>query len=55
MPKSPFSVAVEGVAGDSNKVICKGPGLEPNGNQVGKPTHFDIFTKGFEFSISLMD
>ena len=46
VPKSPFSVAVEGHAGDPTKVTAYGPGLEPNGVQVGKPTYFEIDTKG---------
>lgn len=37
---------VEGVAGDPKKVKCDGPGLKPTGVQVGKPTHFNIHTKG---------
>lgn len=45
VPKSPFVVAVEGHAGDATKVTAVGPGLEPNGNQVGKPTYFEITTK----------
>ncbi|XP_015782662.1 filamin-A isoform X2 [Tetranychus urticae] len=46
VPKSPFSVNVEGVAGDASKVTASGPGLQPTGVQVGKPTYFDVFTKG---------
>ncbi|XP_054724113.1 filamin-A-like [Uloborus diversus] len=45
VPKSPFSVMVEGLAGDPSKVTASGPGLEPTGVMVGKPTYFDIFTK----------
>ncbi|XP_043237014.1 filamin-A-like isoform X4 [Amphibalanus amphitrite] len=44
IPKSPFSVQVEGYAGDPNKVTASGPGLEPVGVVVSKPTYFDIFT-----------
>lgn len=46
VPKSPFNVMVEGHAGDPSKVTASGPGLEPTGVMVGKPTYFDIFTKG---------
>lgn len=46
VPKSPFSVMVEGHAGDPKKVTASGPGLEPVGVMAGKPTYFDIFTKG---------
>src|SRR5436190_219491 len=46
IPKSPYSVLVEGHAGDANKVTASGPGLEPEGVVVGRPTYFDIFTKG---------
>ncbi|CAL1273258.1 unnamed protein product [Larinioides sclopetarius] len=45
VPKSPFSVMVEGHAGDPKKVTASGPGLEPVGVMAGKPTYFDIFTK----------
>lgn len=45
VPKSPFSVMVEGHAGDPSKVTASGPGLEPTGVMTGKPTYFDIFTK----------
>lgn len=31
VPKSPFKVQVEGVAGDSSKVTASGPGLRPDG------------------------
>lgn len=46
IPKSPFSVLVEGHAGDASKVTASGPGLEPEGVVVGRPTYFDVFTKG---------
>ena len=46
IPKSPFNVLVEGYAGDPNKVTASGPGLEPVGVVVSKPTYFDIFTHG---------
>lgn len=46
IPKSPYSVMVEGHAGDASKVTASGPGLEPEGVVVGRPTYFDIFTKG---------
>lgn len=45
VPKSPFNVNVEGVAGDSSKVSATGPGLRPEGVSVKKPTYFDIHTE----------
>lgn len=46
IPKSPYNVAVEGHAGDPTKVTASGPGLNPEGNMVHRPTYFDISTKG---------
>lgn len=34
VPKSPFNVKVEGVAGDPKKVVANGPGLTPKGVEV---------------------
>ena len=45
IPKSPFDVKVEGFAGDASKVTASGPGLEPDGVVVNRPTYFDVFTK----------
>ncbi|CAG7722272.1 unnamed protein product [Allacma fusca] len=45
IPKSPYKVMVEGHAGDASKVTASGPGVEPDGVVVGRPTYFDIFTK----------
>lgn len=45
IPKSPYIVNVEGHAGDSSKVTASGPGLQPEGVVVNRPTFFDIFTK----------
>ncbi|XP_071571293.1 filamin-like isoform X3 [Temnothorax nylanderi] len=45
IPKSPYTVNVEGHAGDPNKVTASGPGLQPEGVVVNRPTFFDIFTK----------
>ncbi|XP_008201955.1 filamin-A isoform X1 [Nasonia vitripennis] len=45
IPKSPFPVSVEGHAGDPSKVTASGPGLQPDGVVVNRPTFFDIFTK----------
>lgn len=36
---------VEGHAGDPSKVTASGPGLQPVGNVINRPTFFDIFTK----------
>lgn len=40
--KSPFNVYVEGQVGDSNKVHAHGPGIEPTGVLVDKPTFFEV-------------
>ena len=45
IPKSPYAVMVEGHAGDPSKVTASGPGLQPDGVVVNRPTFFDIFTK----------
>jgi len=45
IPKSPFTVGVEGFAGDPSKVTASGPGLEKTGVMVKKRTHFEVFTK----------
>ncbi|XP_058791414.1 filamin-A isoform X2 [Phymastichus coffea] len=45
IPKSPYSVMVEGHAGDPTKVTASGPGLLPDGVVINRPTYFDIFTK----------
>ncbi len=42
---SPFKVMVEGAA-DPSKATASGPGIEPQGNQVGRRTFFNIFTTG---------
>ena len=46
IPKSPYTVAVEGHAGDPSKVTASGPGLQPEGVMISRPTYFDISTKG---------
>lgn len=46
IPKSPYTVFVEGIAGDATKVTASGPGLKPEGVMANRSTHFDIFTKG---------
>ncbi|XP_025994671.1 filamin-A isoform X3 [Solenopsis invicta] len=45
IPKSPYTVNVEGHAGDPSKVTASGPGLQPEGVVVNRPTFFDVFTK----------
>ncbi|XP_037819333.1 filamin-A isoform X4 [Lucilia sericata] len=45
IPKSPFPVKVEGHAGDASKVKVTGPGVQPLGVVISKPTFFDILTK----------
>ncbi|KAL8582065.1 hypothetical protein ACOMHN_028046 [Nucella lapillus] len=44
--KSPFTVTVEGAAGDASKVTAKGPGIEKSGVVATKKTYFEIFVKG---------
>lgn len=46
VPKSPFNVMVDEVAGDASKVTASGAGLQPEGVKIKKPTEFNIFTKG---------
>lgn len=46
IPKSPYTVTVEGRVGDASKCSASGPGLEKSGNMVGKTTYFEVFTKG---------
>ncbi|XP_063704506.1 filamin-A-like isoform X2 [Culicoides brevitarsis] len=46
IPRSPFKVQVEGTAGEASKVVASGPGIQPEGVSVNRPTHFDIMTKG---------
>ncbi|XP_025155052.1 filamin-A isoform X4 [Harpegnathos saltator] len=45
IPKSPYTVNVEGHAGDPSKVTASGPGLQSEGVVINRPTFFDIFTK----------
>ena len=45
IPKSPYTVCVEGAAGDPSKVTAAGPGLEKTGVIAGKKTYFEVFTK----------
>ncbi|XP_054862569.1 filamin-C-like isoform X3 [Amphiprion ocellaris] len=45
IPISPFRIKVE-PSHDANKVRADGPGLNRTGVEVGKPTHFTIYTKG---------
>ncbi|XP_055616121.1 filamin-A isoform X3 [Toxorhynchites rutilus septentrionalis] len=45
IPKSPYSVQVDGQAGDPSKVTAHGPGIQPDGVCVNKPTYFEISTK----------
>lgn len=46
IPKSPYNVLVEGHAGEADKVVANGPGIQPDGVSVNRPTYFDITTKG---------
>uniref|UniRef100_A0A3B4AVY0 Calponin-homology (CH) domain-containing protein n=1 Tax=Periophthalmus magnuspinnatus TaxID=409849 RepID=A0A3B4AVY0_9GOBI len=45
IPVSPFRIKVE-PSHDAAKVRAEGPGLNKTGVEVGKPTHFNIYTKG---------
>ncbi|KAM8884182.1 filamin-C isoform 1-T1 [Synchiropus picturatus] len=45
IPVSPFRIKVE-PSHDAAKVRAEGPGLNKTGVEVGKPTHFTVFTKG---------
>ena len=42
MPRSPFSPYIEGKSGDASQCRAHGPGLEPSGVMVDKPTWFEI-------------
>ena len=44
--KSPYTVKVEGAAGDPTKVTAKGPGIEKTGVTVKNKTYFEVYTKG---------
>lgn len=47
IPNSPFSVRVaENSSGDISKVKASGPGLQSDGNHVGKTTFFEITADG---------
>ncbi|XP_068442134.1 filamin-C-like isoform X3 [Clinocottus analis] len=45
IPISPFRINVD-PSHDATKVRAEGPGLNKTGVEVGKPTHFTIYTKG---------
>uniref|UniRef100_A0AAY4EUY8 Calponin-homology (CH) domain-containing protein n=1 Tax=Denticeps clupeoides TaxID=299321 RepID=A0AAY4EUY8_9TELE len=45
IPISPFRIKVD-PSHDAAKVKAEGPGLNKTGVEVGKPTHFTIYTKG---------
>ncbi|XP_067325490.1 filamin-C isoform X7 [Anolis sagrei] len=45
IPISPFHIKVD-PSHDASKVKAEGPGLNRTGVEVGKPTHFTVFTKG---------
>ncbi|KYO34434.1 hypothetical protein Y1Q_0021009 [Alligator mississippiensis] len=56
--KSPFEVGVGKAPGDPSRVTAQGPGLEPQGNTVQRPTWFDICTAGAgagEVEVQLLD
>ena len=43
IPKSPFTVNVEGAKGDASVCSARGPGIEKTGVQVNKKTYFEVF------------
>nr|XP_033814124.1 filamin-C isoform X2 [Geotrypetes seraphini] len=45
IPISPFRIKVD-PSHDATKVKAEGPGLNRTGVEVGKPTHFTVYTKG---------
>ncbi|XP_066561059.1 filamin-C isoform X4 [Amia ocellicauda] len=45
IPISPFRIKVD-PSHDAAKVRAEGPGLNRTGVEVGKPTHFTVYTKG---------
>ncbi|XP_051275727.1 filamin-C isoform X11 [Dicentrarchus labrax] len=45
IPISPFRIKVD-PSHDAAKVRAEGPGINKTGVEVGKPTHFTIYTKG---------
>ncbi|XP_059165585.1 filamin-A-like isoform X3 [Physella acuta] len=45
IPKSPYTVQVEGAAGDPTKVTAAGPGIEKTGVIAGKKTYFEVYTQ----------
>lgn len=45
-PKSPYHVNVDAPAGDPAKVKVTGPGVQPEGVLVNRPTYFEIHAKG---------
>jgi len=42
VPRSPFSPYIEGKSGDASQCRAHGPGLEPSGVMVDRPTWFEI-------------
>ena len=60
MPRSPFSPYVEGKSGDASQCRAHGPGLEPSGVMVDRPTWFEIdatssFDRRFRSESSRLD
>ena len=54
VPKSPFTVFVEGKVGDPTKCFASGPGIEPNGVIVDKPTWFEIDATGMVNDVNFL-
>jgi len=49
-----YQVLVEGAAGDASKVTAAGPGLEKTGVTVNQKTHFEVYTKGRSFYLTMI-
>lgn len=45
IPKSPYQVRVGANAANASRVTATGPGLQPDGVVVNKPTYFEISTQ----------
>ena len=54
IPKSPYVVNIEGMAGDASKVVVDGPGIDDTGRvRVNKMTSFSVHTASQSHSLSV--
>jgi len=54
IPKSPYVVNVEGVAGDASKVVVEGAGVDDTGRlRVNKMTSFNVHTASQSHCLSV--